>query len=75
MPVQPVALRYGRNGTQDLSVPFGVDESFFANFIRLLGNPSMDAEIHFLEPVAAAPDARRRMAEESRARIIQALGM
>ncbi|MEO6075822.1 MAG: lysophospholipid acyltransferase family protein [Dokdonella sp.] len=75
VPVQPVALLYGRNGKQDLSVPFGPDESFFANFIRLLGQRSMDAEVHFLEPVPAAPDARRRMSEESRARIGQALGM
>lgn len=74
VPVQPVALRYGRDGRQDPSVPFGVKESFFGNFLRILGGPSMDAEIHFLEPVPASPDARRRMAEESRARIVQTLG-
>lgn len=74
VPVQPVALRYGNGGRQDPGVPFGAKESFFANFVRLLGNPSMDAEVHFLEPVDATPDARRRMAEESRARIVAALG-
>jgi len=74
VPVQPVALRYGRDGRQDPGVPFGRKESFFANFLRVLGNPPMDAEIHFLEPVAATPDARRRMAEESRARIVRELG-
>jgi 1-acyl-sn-glycerol-3-phosphate acyltransferase len=74
VPVQPVALRYGRNGEQDPRVPFGRKESFFANFLRVLGNPPMDAEVHFLEPVPATPDARRRMAEESRARIVQTLG-
>ncbi len=74
VPVQPVALRYGRDGRQDLGVPFGPKESFAVNVLRLLGNPSMDAEVHFLEPVEATPDARRRMAEESRARIIRALG-
>ena len=74
VPVQPVALRYGLNGNQDPNVPFGPGESFAANFIRLLGNRSMDAEVHFLEPVEATPDARRRMAEESRARIVDALG-
>ena len=72
--VQPVALRYGRDGRQDPGVPFGRDESFFANFVRVLGNPPMDAEVHFLEPVPATPDARRRMAEESRARIVQLRG-
>lgn len=74
VPVQPVALRYGLEGQQDPGVPFGPGESFAANFIRLLGNRSMDAEVHFLEPVEATPDARRRMAEESRARIVEALG-
>ena len=73
-PVQPVALRYGRDGRQDPGVPFGRKESFFANFLRVLGNPPMDAEIHFLEPVVATPDARRRMAEQSRERIVAALG-
>jgi 1-acyl-sn-glycerol-3-phosphate acyltransferase len=34
----------------------------------------MDAEVHFLDPVPATPDARRRMAEESRARIVRLLG-
>ncbi|MBO9661387.1 lysophospholipid acyltransferase family protein [Dokdonella sp.] len=74
VPVQPVALRYGRDGRQDPGVPFGVKESFFANFLRVLGGPPLDAEIHYLEPVAPTPDARRRMAEESRARIVQVLG-
>lgn len=72
--VQPVALRYGRDGQQDPRVPFARKESFFTNFLRVLGNPAMDAEIHFLEPVPAAPEARRRMAELSRARIVQTLG-
>jgi 1-acyl-sn-glycerol-3-phosphate acyltransferase len=74
VPVQPVALRYGRDGRQDPRVPFGVKESFFANLLRIVGGPSLDAEIHFLDPVPATPDARRRMAEESRARIVRALG-
>jgi 1-acyl-sn-glycerol-3-phosphate acyltransferase len=74
VPVQPVALRYGRDGRQDPAVPFGRGEKFFPNVLRVLGNPRMDAEIHFLDPVPPTPDARRRMAEESRARIVRALG-
>jgi 1-acyl-sn-glycerol-3-phosphate acyltransferase len=74
VPVQPVALRYGRDGRQDPGVPFGRNEGFFPNVLRVLGNPPMDAEIHFLEPVAATPDARRRMAEQSRERIVGLLG-
>ncbi len=74
VPVQPVALRYGRDGRQDLSMPFAQGESFVANLLRILGSRSMDAEVHFLEPVESTPDARRRMAEESRARIVRAVG-
>ncbi|HSS05660.1 MAG TPA: alpha/beta fold hydrolase, partial [Rhodanobacteraceae bacterium] len=59
------ALRYGRDGRQDPGVPFGRKDSFFSNVLRVLGNPPMDAEIHFLEPVEPTPDARRRMAEQS----------
>ncbi|NCT69035.1 MAG: 1-acyl-sn-glycerol-3-phosphate acyltransferase [Rhodanobacteraceae bacterium] len=74
VPVQPVALRYGRDGRQDPRVPFGAREGFFPNFLRLLGGPPLDAEVHFLEPVPSTPEARRRMAEESRARIVRTLG-
>ena len=73
-PVQPVALRYGMDGRQDPRVPFARGENFFANVLRVLGGPRLDAEVHFLEPVPATPDARRRMAEESRARIVRELG-
>lgn len=74
VPVQPVALRYVLNGVPNPAVPFVGNESFFANFIRLLGEPSMVAEVHFLEPVQSNGDGRRRLAEGARARIVQALG-
>jgi 1-acyl-sn-glycerol-3-phosphate acyltransferase len=74
VPIQPVALCYGRNGRMDLRVPFAPKESFFANFLRILGGPRLDAEVHFLEPVALAGDGRRQIAEAARARIGAALG-
>ncbi|HEY0197347.1 MAG TPA: lysophospholipid acyltransferase family protein [Rhodanobacter sp.] len=74
VPVQPVALRFARNGRRVVDAGFRENESFVANILRLLGGPSMDAEVHFLEPVPATPDARRRMAELSRERIAAALG-
>jgi hypothetical protein len=39
----------------------------------MLGGAPLDAEVHFLTPVPASPDARRRMAEQSRERIDAAL--
>ena len=71
--VQPVALRFARNGRRLIDAGFREHESFMGNFLRLLGGPPMDAEVHFLQPVPASPDARRRMAELSRERIAAAL--
>jgi 1-acyl-sn-glycerol-3-phosphate acyltransferase len=71
--VQPVALRFARGGRRVVDAGFREDESFFGNIVRLLGEAPMDAEIHFLAPVPATPDARRRMAELSRERIASAL--
>jgi 1-acyl-sn-glycerol-3-phosphate acyltransferase len=71
--VQPVALRFARDGRRVLDAGFREHESFVHNIVRLLGEPPVDAEVHFLAPVPASPDARRRMAELSRERIGAAL--
>ena len=75
VPVQPVALLYGTGGNAQHVVAFQHRESFFANFVRLLGEPGRDAEIHFLEPIAPGEaEGRRRIAELARARIARAMG-
>ncbi|MDR6674541.1 lysophospholipid acyltransferase family protein [Xanthomonas sp. 1678] len=72
--VQPVALRYGAGGSAQTVVAFGPHENFFANFLRLLGEPGRVAEVHFLEPIRLQDvEGRRRIAEISRARIIAAM--
>ena len=71
--LQPVALRFARDGKRIVDAGFREHESFMANFVRLLGSVPMDAEVHFLQPVPASPDARRKMAELSRERIAAAL--
>jgi 1-acyl-sn-glycerol-3-phosphate acyltransferase len=73
VPVQPVALRFARHGRRVIDAGFREKESFMGNIIRMLGEAPMDAEVHFLKPVPASPDARRRMAEQSRERIAAAL--
>ena len=72
--IQPIALCYGRDGRMDLSVPFAQQESFFGNFLRILGGPPLDAEVHFLEPIVLADEGRRQIAESARLRIAAALG-
>jgi 1-acyl-sn-glycerol-3-phosphate acyltransferase len=73
VPIQPVALCYGDGSRMDLRVPFASDESFFANFVRLLGGRSLEASVHFLEPVSVNTDGRRQTAEAARTRIALAL--
>jgi 1-acyl-sn-glycerol-3-phosphate acyltransferase len=73
VPVQPVALRFARNGRRLIDAGFREDENFMGNLLRMLGEAPLDAEVHFLTPVPAMPDARRRMADLSRERIGAAL--
>ncbi len=74
VPVQPVALRYARRGKHCGAVAFRPGENFLGNFLRLMGEPPLDAEVHFLTPVVPGEGGRRRMAETARARIAQVLG-
>lgn len=74
VPVQPVALRYGARGAAQQVVAFRPRESFFANFLRLLGEPACVAEVHFLQPILPGEtEGRRRMAELARQRIVEAM--
>jgi 1-acyl-sn-glycerol-3-phosphate acyltransferase len=75
VPAQPVALKYGAKGSAQTIVAFAPGERFLDNFLRLLGEPSRVAEVHFLEPVAASEDGRRRMADTCRERIVAAMGL
>lgn len=72
-PVQPVALRYGANGSAQTVIAFAPRENFLQNFIRVLGEPGRVAEVHFLEPVPPSADGRRRLAETCRERILTAM--
>jgi 1-acyl-sn-glycerol-3-phosphate acyltransferase len=73
VPVQPVALRFARDGKRVVDAGFREGESFMGNLLRMLGEAPLDAEVHFLTPVPAMPEARRRMADLSRERIGAAL--
>ncbi|TWG90010.1 1-acyl-sn-glycerol-3-phosphate acyltransferase [Luteimonas sp. J16] len=74
VPVQPVALRYGEGGNAQTVVAFQPGESFFGNFLRLLGEPARPVEVVFLEPILPGDaDGRRRIAEAARERIVAAM--
>lgn len=74
VPVQPVALRYGEHASAQTIIAFGPTESFFANFIRILGEPGRPVDVIYLEPIHPGDaDGRRRLAEVARTRIVSAL--
>ena len=75
VPVQPVALVYGHRAEAQAVVAFGRRETFVGNFLRLLGEPSRTATVHFLDPILPGEaDGRRRLADLARQRIVAALG-
>jgi len=68
-PVQPVMIRYHRNGLPDLDMTFREDERFVINFLRLLGKPSCRCELRFLAPLPAAGRPRRELAAAAQAAV------
>ncbi len=73
VPVQPVALRYGSAGSAQMQVAFARGESFMGNFLRLLGDPSRIAEVHFLAVIDTHEEGRRKLAESARSAIQAAM--
>jgi len=74
VPVQPIALRYTRDGQLAHSVPFRLNEGFLTNFLRLLGESGGVAEVHFLPIIAVEGMPRRALAESARAAISACVG-
>ena len=69
-PVQPVTVRYMRDGRIDEEVAFRVGESMTVNFCRQLARPVSVAEIHFLPTISAVDQPRRFLAESARAAVV-----
>lgn len=73
--VQPVALRYGRDGQADLLTPFVGDDELIPHLLRLLRQPAIDVEVSFLEPIEPDGMDRRSLADAARAAIADRLGL
>jgi len=69
-PVQPVMVRYLRNGRRDDDILFHKDESMLANFARLLARPGVTADVHFLPVINSIDQPRRVLADTARAAVI-----
>ncbi len=69
VPIQPVAIRFQRDGRYHEAIPFRDGEPFLVNFLRILGEPAGDVEVHFLEPLRLDGQGRSDLAREARTRI------
>ena len=65
VPVQPVMLRYQRNGYAYPEITFLRGEHFMANFFRLLRQAPCTAEVAILPTVAPEGKQRRELASEA----------
>lgn len=70
-PVQPVMVRYMRDGRIDNDVAFRVGENMLINLCRQLARPKSVAQVHFLPVISAAKQPRRVLAESARAAVIR----
>lgn len=74
VPIQPVALTYCRGGGVWNGATFRHGEGFLGNFLRLLGEPPLQAEVHFLAPLTTpAENGRRALADAARSAIAECL--
>ncbi len=71
-PIQPVMIRYVRNGVRDPDITFLDKENFMTNLIRLLGRPASVCQLRYLPPIEAAGRPRRELADQARAMVLNA---
>lgn len=69
VPVQPVMLRYMRNGHSYHDITFRDGEHFLGNFFRLLMQAPCRAEVYLLPQIDSAGRQRRDLAAETEAAV------
>ena len=71
--LQPVAIRYLRDGQPCPVAPFVGDDDMLSHLLRLLSQPACEVEIHLLAPIPSASRSRNELARHSQAMIASAL--
>jgi 1-acyl-sn-glycerol-3-phosphate acyltransferase len=71
--VQAVAIRYPRGTGIHPAIPFIDDDDLASHLWCLLGEESIEAELHFCAALATAGRERRALADTTRRQIIEAL--
>jgi 1-acyl-sn-glycerol-3-phosphate acyltransferase len=73
-PVQPVSVRYMRDGKIDEAVYFREGENMGQNLLRQLARPVSIVEVDFLPAIDAGDKPRRLLAESARAAVVESIG-
>ncbi|WP_460097013.1 lysophospholipid acyltransferase family protein [Pseudomonas sp. S3_C01] len=71
--LQPVAIRYLRNGEPDSLAPFIGDDDLLSHLMRLFANDRGEVEIHLLEPIACHGQERAALAFQAQQAVHRAL--
>ena len=73
VPLQPVAIRYLRDGQLCPVSPFIGDDDMLSHLLRLLANPACEVEIRLLQPIPSESRSRNELARHCQALIASAL--
>ncbi|SEE32029.1 lysophospholipid acyltransferase family protein [Pseudomonas kilonensis] len=71
--LQPVAIRYLRNGEPDSLAPFIGDDDLLSHLMRLFANDRGEVHIHLLEPIACHGQERAALAFQAQQAVHKAL--
>lgn len=71
--LQPIAIRYTRNGKLDSIAPFIGDDDMLSHLFRLLRSDVAEVEIQFLKPIASDSGNRNELARMTQAVVSEAL--
>ncbi|WP_339511227.1 lysophospholipid acyltransferase family protein [Pseudomonas sp. RL_15y_Pfl2_60] len=71
--LQPVAIRYLRNGKRDEIAPFIGDDDMLSHLLRLFRSDTADVEIQLLTPIASRDLNRNALARQAQTAITAAL--
>ena len=71
--LQPVAIRYLRDGQIDTLAPFIGDDDLLSHLMRLFANDRGQVEIHLLKPIACQGQERAALAFQAQQAVQKAL--
>lgn len=73
VPLQPVAVRYLRDGKPDPIAPFIGDDDLLSHLMRLFAQPCGEVQVQLLEPIASKGEERAALAFQAQQAVSRAL--